>query len=75
MRVVGSTAGTGLECGVGSSDLSLVVYVVGLVGGSEMVLGSVVGTWLMFGIGSSVGPMLVRRGPTVGTVKEGLEGR
>ena len=44
MRVVGSTDGTGLEYGVGSSDLSLVVYVVGLVGGSEMVLGSVVGT-------------------------------
>jgi hypothetical protein len=44
VRVVGSTDGTGLECGVGSSDLSLVVYVVGLVGGSEMVLGSVVGT-------------------------------
>ena len=44
MRVVGSTDGTGLECRVGSSGLSLVVYVVGLVGGSEMVLGSVVDT-------------------------------
>ena len=72
---MGSADGTGLECGVESSGLSLVVYVEGLVGGSEMVLGSIEGTLLMFGIGSSVGPMLVRRGPTVGTVREGLEGR
>ena len=40
-----------------------------------MVLGSIEGTLLEDDVGSSVGPVMVREGGIVATVREGLEGR